>query len=133
MSDHGDDGDDRVDGSDGMALALRLAAAVEAGERETDALAVVDEASGVEPTADGAFAYAIGSEETRLAEAFVHPDRIHVEFSVEPDRAAGAAADADLRVRPKAVRPPRTLVFVESPGEVEAALDVLAAVHGALE
>ncbi|MFC7138724.1 hypothetical protein ACFQMA_02595 [Halosimplex aquaticum] len=124
-----DDGDDR----DGRALALRLAAAVEAGERETDDLAVVDEASAVEPTADGAFAYAIGRGETRLAEAFVHPDRIHVEFAGEPDRAASAAARAGLRVRPKAVRPPRTLVFVEGPDEVEAALDVLAAVGGTPE
>ncbi|WP_436926632.1 hypothetical protein [Halosimplex amylolyticum] len=128
-----DDGDDRVDGTDGMALALRLAAGVEAGERETDALAVVDEATGVEPTADGAFAYAIDRDETRLAEVAVHPDRIHVEFLTAPDRAAGAAADADLRVRPKAVRPPRTLVFVESPDEIEAALDVLDAVAGTLE
>lgn len=133
----GDDRVDRVDGSDGRALARRLAAAVEGEdegtERETDAFAVVDEVPAVEPTTDGAYANAVDCGETRLAEVFVHPDRIHVEFSVGPDRAAEAAADAGLRVRPKAVRPPRTLVFVESPSEIEPALDVFDAVADALD
>ena len=88
---------------------------------------MVDEGT-VEPTADGAFAYAVESGETRLAEVFVHPDRAHVEFHAAPDEAATAATEAGLRVRLKAVRPPQTIVFVESQSDVEQALDVVAAV-----
>ncbi|WP_459191902.1 hypothetical protein [Halosimplex sp. J119] len=123
-------GDDAIDGT---ALADRLAAAIEGDEDERVSLSVVDRRSGIEPTADGAFAYAIDCTGGQLAEVFVHPDRIHVEFTSGVERAANGGERAGLRVRPKAVRPPRTLVFVESPGEIEAALDVLDAVAESVE
>jgi methylphosphotriester-DNA--protein-cysteine methyltransferase len=115
--------DDRADGN---RLARTVADSFADAER-FDALAVDDEGA-VEPTADGAFAYAVESGETRLAEAFVHPDRAHVEFHAAPDEAATAATEAGLRVRPKAVRPPQTIVSVESQSDVEQALDVVAPV-----
>jgi len=120
--------DDRADGSDG-ADGTRLAGTVAdrlADAERFDALAVVGERA-VEPTADCAFAYAVESGERTLAEVFVHPDRAHVEFHAAPDEAATAAADAGLRVRPKAVRPPQTVVFVESLTDVQRVLDVVAA------
>ena len=43
-----------------------------------------------------------------------------------------AGRDAELRVRPKAVDPPRTLLFVEDGAEVKRATDVLAAVAEAV-
>lgn len=66
-----------------------------------------------------------------LASVFVQPDRVRVEFAVEADVAAAAAAGTRLRVRPKASRPPRTLVFVESGAAVKAAADVAIAVAAA--
>ncbi|MFD1514942.1 hypothetical protein [Halomarina rubra] len=69
-------------------------------------------------------------ERTRLADVYAHDDRARVEFRAGVDAVAAAAQDADLRVRPKAVDPPRTLVFVEDGGEVKR---VLAAVHAAVE
>jgi len=116
--------DDRVDGE---TLAHRLAAAVADG-RGGESLSVVGEAEAVEATADGTRAYGIEANRTEVAEVFVHPDRVRVEFHAAPDEAATAATDAGLRVRPKAVRPPRTLVFVESHEDIERALDVVAAV-----
>jgi hypothetical protein len=55
---------------------------------------------------------------------FVHPDRIHVAVSIAPEASKQAAESAGLRVRPKASRPPQTLVFVERAADVKAASDV---------
>jgi|GEM_PF-105886 len=66
-------------------------------------------------------------ESVRLARAFVHPDRLHLEFGAGREAAADAARDAGLRVRPKAATPPRTLVFVERGAAVKRATDVLSA------
>ncbi|MFW6317500.1 MAG: hypothetical protein ACOC06_03420, partial [Halorubrum sp.] len=101
----------------------------------------------VEPTTDGALAYRIvhavdgdaGADDGRaVAEVYVQPDRVRIEFvglggdAAEeadlPKAAADAAGEASLRVRPKAVRPPRTLVFVEDGAQVKRALPVLSAV-----
>jgi len=80
-----------------------------------------------------------------VAEASVQPDRLRIEFVAGsggneaddatdlPEIAADAAADAGLRVRPKAVRPPRTLVFVEDGAQVKRALSVFEAVVDATE
>ena len=81
---------------------------------------------------------------TLVAEVYAQPDRLRIEFVARsgegadaretddardlPAVAADAAADAGLRVRPKAVRPPRTLVFVEDGAQVKRALPVLSAV-----
>ncbi|GAB7091742.1 hypothetical protein JCM18237_20130 [Halorubrum luteum] len=63
-----------------------------------------------------------------VAEVYVHPDRVRVEFVAAVDAVADAARDRGLRVRPKAVRPPRTLVFVEDGAEVKRILPAFEAV-----
>jgi len=78
-----------------------------------------------------------------VAEVHVQPDRLRIEFVAGPGErgderdlpaiAADAAGDAGLRVRPKAVRPPRTLVFVEDGAQVKRALSVFEAVGDATE
>jgi hypothetical protein len=112
-------------GTDGPAIAHRLVAVVE--QRWSDALAV-DDRGPVDPAADGALAAVVEGVDGPIAEVYVQPDRARVEFRAAPDRAAAAATEAGLRVRPKAVRPPRTLVFVESGAAVKRAADVVAAV-----
>ncbi|WP_436929525.1 hypothetical protein [Halosimplex halobium] len=123
------------DAPDGRELAVRFADALASAEGSAgaDRLSVVDERAEPEPTADGTVACAVAAGSRRLAEVLVQPDRARIEFRAAPDEAAAAARDAGLRVRPKATRPPRTLVFVESPGEVERALDVVEAVVAALD
>jgi hypothetical protein len=61
----------------------------------------------------------------------VQPDRIRVEFERAVDVAADAASDAGLRVRPKAVEPPRTLVFVENGAQVKWLVSTLRAIVSA--
>jgi hypothetical protein len=92
------------------------------------AVAVTDAVEDVTPTADGARAYRVTVDGTALAAVHVHPERVHLAFRGGVAAAADAAADADLRVRPKATRPPETLVFVESGAAVKGAADVVAAV-----
>lgn len=121
---------DMADGTDGTRIARRLVAGIE--QRCSDALAV-DDRGPVDPTADGVLAAVVERDDESVAEVYVQPDRARIEFRAAPDRAAAAATGAGLRVRPKAVRPPRTLVFVESPGAVEQALDVFAAVGDELD
>lgn len=119
--------------TDGVRIARLLASEIHGHESgPLGPLAVADANKGVEPTEYGAFAYGIDRPDgTRLAEVFVHPDRAHVEFRAGVEVAAEAAGERGLRVRPKAVRPPRTLVFVESGAEVKRVLSVLKAVVGA--
>jgi len=116
----------------GRALAERLATALDDAAGAGD-LRVVDRATRLDPAPDGAFAYALGGDECRFADVFVAPTRVRVEFTATPAVAARAGADADLRVRPKAVKPPRTLVFVESVEEIRPALDVVEAVRAAVD
>lgn len=123
---------------DGKRIAQLLASEVEGDVGRLASLSVVDADPGVEPTTDGAFAFALDralgngadadSETERVAEVYVQPDRARVEFVVAPDVAAAAASDADLRVRPKAVRPPRTLVFLEDGADAKRVLPVFEAV-----
>lgn len=61
----------------------------------------------------------------RIAEAYVHPDRLRIEFLREARTAAEAGRAAGLRTRPKAVEPPRTLVFVERAADAKTALRVV--------
>ena len=60
----------------------------------------------------------------RLSVENADPD---AEPSLDGTFAYEVARDAGLRVRPKAVEPPRLLVFVESGAEVKRALPVLRA------
>ncbi|USZ67648.1 hypothetical protein NGM10_13035 [Halorussus salilacus] len=119
--------------TDGKRIAQLLSSEVDGREDSgLGALAVVDADPDVEGSADGELAYRIarrGTEDTEiLAEVYVHDDRARIEFREGVDAAAEAAEEVDLRVRPKAVRPPRTLVFVEDGAEVKRATDVLVAV-----
>jgi len=153
--------------TDGVRIGQLLASEVSGNRGRLRDLALADADPDVEPTADGALAYRIVREgeagdgdreavdavdSALVAEAYVHPDRVRIEFvggdadseadavdssesSAAPDLAEIAAAAADeagLRVRPKAVRPPRTLVFVEDGAQVKRALPVLSAVVDAI-
>src|SRR6056297_4027298 len=121
--------------TDGTRIAELLASELDGREDPPlDRFAVVNADDDVEPTVDGALAYEIalrdedgtggesggddGSGEI-LGGVHVHPDRAHVEFATDVDAIEEAASDAGLRVRPKAVTPPRVLVFVESGAEVK--------------
>lgn len=121
-------------------------------------VAVTNAVADVEPSVDGARAYdvafatsvlvddpeldvdvlemedaALEEVGTRLASVFVHPERVRVEFEAGVERAAEAASETRLRVRPKATEPPRTLAFVESGAAVKDAADVVAVVVASLD
>ncbi|MGM0447172.1 MAG: hypothetical protein ACQERM_02825 [Methanobacteriota archaeon] len=127
--------------TDGVRIAQLLASEVTGNESDLRGLTVADADPDVEPTADGALAYRIVRERgdspdgeaspEPVAEVYVQPDRARIETIAGPDAAATAAGEADLRVRPKAVRPPRTLVFVEDGAQVKRVLPVLSAVRKA--
>jgi hypothetical protein len=119
--------------TDGKRIAQLLSSEVSGREDSgLAALDVVDADPDVEGSADGELAYEIarveGDEPEPLAEVYVHEDRARIEFREAVDAAAETAKEVGLRVRPKAVRPPRTLVFVEDGAEVKRATDVLVAV-----
>jgi hypothetical protein len=121
---------DRLD--DGIRIAELLASEVSGGATRTT-LSVIDADDDVDPSVDGTLAYRVelandDDEAVVLADVNVHPDRCHVAFRVAPEVATQAAADAELRVRPKATQPPQTLVFVEDGGEVKQILPVVSAV-----
>ena len=123
--------EDRV--TDGRRIAELLSS--ELHGREDGALsrvAVTGPVEDVEPTADGALAYRVEVDGTPLATVNVHPDRVHLAFEAGQAHAADSAADAGLRVRPKATRPPETLVFVESGAAVKRAAEVVASVAAEL-
>ena len=139
--------------TDGVRIAELLASEVTGNESGLRGLTVADADRDVEPAADGALAYRIvrerdgaadgdGSAEADatadghgpgepVAAVYVQPDRARIEAIAAPDAAAEAAAAADLRVRPKAVHPPRTLVFVEDGAGVKRALTALEAIRNA--
>lgn len=116
--------DDRL--ADGRRIAELLASEIEGHGDELAHLSVVDAAPDAEATPDGTLAYRVAREtdgtRTDVAAVFVHPDRVRVEFAVAQAAVADVAESAGLRVRPKAVRPPKTLVFVESGAEVKRTL-----------
>lgn len=121
--------------ADGERIARLLSSEIHGHERGAlGGLAVVDGADDLEPSEAGAFAYAVETDDgRRVADVNVHPDRCHVEFRAAVEAAADAGQRQGLRVRPKAVEPPRTLVFVENGAEVKLALRVVRAVGEALE
>jgi hypothetical protein len=128
--------------TDGKRIGQLLSSEIHGYERGAlGRLSVADADTDVEPTEAGAFAYAIeygeesgdNGETQRIAEVYVHPDRAHVEFREGVDIAAEKGDSESLRVRPKAVDPPRTLVFVENGAEVKGALRVIRAVAETFE
>lgn len=124
---------------DGTRIGRLLSSEVHGHERGAlGRLRVVDADPDVDATEAGAFAFAVAVDdgavgdagdsdggERRIAEAYVHPDRLRVEFPVEAKTAAEAGAAAGLRTRPKAVEPPRTLVFLERGADAKAGLRVV--------
>ena len=126
--------------TDGKRIAQLLSSEVSSREDSgLDGLAVVNADADVEPSADGELAYEVAlrddadtadeeDDDAILAAVYVHDDRARVEFRERVDEAADAAEEVGLRVRPKATRPPRTLVFVEDGAEVKRATDVFVAV-----
>ncbi|WP_134670103.1 hypothetical protein [Halorussus marinus] len=124
--------------TDGKRIAQLLASEVDGREDSgLSALDVADADPDAEGSADGELAYRIvshaGDETVAFAAVYAHEDRTRVEFQAGVDAAAEAAADAGLRVRPKAVRPPRTVVFVEDGAAVKRATDAVVAALQALE
>jgi len=119
--------------TDGERIGRLLSSEVHGHERGAlGRLSVADAVDDVEPTEAGAFVYAVdlreGDATTRIASVYVHPDRAHAEFEAGVETAVEVAERQGLRVRPKAVDPPRTLVFVERGAEVKPALRVVRAV-----
>ncbi|WP_435067017.1 hypothetical protein [Haloplanus sp. C73] len=112
---------------DGVRIAQLLASELVGHEGRLDPVTVTDADPDVEPTADGAMAYRVRVADERLATVFVHPDRARIEFERGADATLDAAREAGLRVRPKAVDPPRTVVFIENGAEVKRALRVVEA------
>ncbi|WP_049936570.1 hypothetical protein [Haloplanus natans] len=113
---------------DGVRIAQLLASDLVGHEDGLAAVTVTDADPEVEPTADGTRAYRVRAADRPLASVFVHPDRARIEFEAGQEAALDAAREAGLRVRPKLVDPPRTVIFVENGAEVKRALGVVEAV-----
>lgn len=114
----------------GRRIAQLLASEVDGRtDGELDSLSITEANTEVEPTVEGAFAYGIrveeNSEKQQIASVYVHPDRVHIEFSADYESVVAAAESEGLRVRPKAVHPPKTLVFVEDGAQVKRAVSVV--------
>ncbi|PSP82363.1 hypothetical protein BRC83_09580 [Halobacteriales archaeon QS_1_68_17] len=118
--------DERI--TDGRRIAQLLASELTGLERgPLAAVTVVEADPDAEPTADGTFAYAVARDGERVAEVFVHENRARIELLAGLAAAVGAAESKGLRTRPKAVDPPRALVFVESGAQVKRAVDAVVA------
>lgn len=123
--------------SDGHRIAELLASELAVDVGPLRHLTVVDAVSDADPSVDGRFAFGVqrfadpgqGGGEL-VAETFLQPDRVYVEFRVSPHRVAEIARDQGLRVRPKAVQPPRTIVFLEDGAQVKRILDAFCQVAG---
>ena len=118
--------EDRI--TDGKRIAELLSSELH-GRRDgaLAALAVVDADRDIEPSDEGALAYRVECDGSSFATVFVQPDRVRVELETGLDAAVETAEDLGIRVRPKAVEPPRVLLFVESGAAVKRVADVLAA------
>lgn len=138
--------------TDGVRIGQLLASEVAGNHGRLRGLGVTDADPDVEPTPDGAVAYRLVRDDSDgglarddaettgaggadgpdgvVAEVYVQPDRVRIEFVRAPDAVADAAGERGLRVRPKAGRPPRTLVFLEDGAAVKRVLPVLERVVG---
>ncbi|GAA0227861.1 hypothetical protein ACFFQF_12050 [Haladaptatus pallidirubidus] len=114
--------------TDGVRIAQLLSSELDGREDPPlDSLAVVNANRDAEPTEDGTLAYEVERNGERVASVFVHPDRIRMELTDGIESAERTAREADLLVRPKAVEPPRVLIFVEQGAHVKRAVDALIA------
>jgi len=141
---------------DGTRIAQLLASELTGNRGVLEAVLVVDANRDVEPTTDGVLAYRVAVVSTpeaitvddrgqttldgtveadpqSIASVFVHPERARVEFTATPDAAAEAARTVGIRTRPKAVEPPRTLVFLEDGAAAKHVLSVFEAVVAAVD
>lgn len=116
---------------DGVRIARLLASEIEGHGGPLADTAVTDADPDVEPTVDGRRAYVVRTDGRPLATTLVHPDRARLEFRRGAETALDAAREAGLRVRPKAIEPPRTIVFVENGAEAKRALAVVETVVAA--
>jgi hypothetical protein len=115
---------------DGVRIAQLLASDLVGYEDALSAVTVTDADPDVAPTTDGSQAYRVRVADRPFATVFVHPERARIEFEAGQEAALDAAREAGLRVRPKAVDPPRTVVFVENGAEVKRVLSVVEAAVG---
>lgn len=135
--------------TDGYRIAELLASEID-GRRSGPLapLSVADPDRTVEGTPEGERAYDVrrleGDRDPRreptpedagalFAQVFVHEDRARVAVREGVEAAAQAGETAGLRIRPKAVEPPRTLLFVERGADVKRAADALAAASRAAD
>jgi len=117
--------------ADGVRIAQLLASDLVGHEGRLATVSVTDADPEVDPTTDGNRAYVVRAGDDPLATAFVHPERVRLDFRLAHESVVEAATEAGLRVRPKAVEPPRTVVFVEDGAEVKRVLSVFERVVGA--
>ncbi|SIR29259.1 hypothetical protein SAMN05421858_2131 [Haladaptatus litoreus] len=118
--------------TDGVRIAQLLSSELDGREDPPlDSLVVVNANRDVEPSEDGTLAYEVeqnsGPNGKHVVSVFVHPDRIRMELTEGIESAEKTAREADLLVRPKAVEPPRVLIFVEQGAHVKRAVDALIA------
>jgi len=125
--------------ADGKGIGQLLSSEIHGHERDIAGdLVVVDADPDAEAAEGGTFAYGVGfdrgdGDPTPVAEVYLHPDRVRIEFLGGVERAAAAAEEEGLRGRPKAVEPPRTIVFVENGADVKGALRVVVAAAETLD
>lgn len=118
--------EDRI--TDGIRIAQLLSSEFDGREDPPlDSVAVVNADPDVEPTEEGTLAYELERNGDPVATVFVHPDRVRIELMDNVEAVERKATESGIRVRPKAVRPPRVLVFVESGAEVKRAVDSVVA------
>lgn len=118
--------EDRI--TDGVRIAQLLSSEFDGREDPPlDSVAVVNADPDVEPTEEGTLAYELERNGDPVATVFVHPDRVRIELMDNVEAVERKATESGIRVRPKAVRPPRVLVFVESGAEVKRAVDSVVA------
>ncbi len=116
--------EDRI--TDGVRIAQLLSSEFDGREDPPlDSVAVVNADPDVEPSEEGTLAYELERNGEPAAKVFVHPDRVRIELTDKIEAVERKAAESGIRVRPKAVRPPRVLVFVESGAEVKRAVDAV--------
>jgi len=118
--------EDRI--TDGVRIAELLASEIDGRGGDLAGLSVANADPQAEGTVDGQRAYDVTRDGRRVARAFVHEARARLEVDADPERALSVARERDLRARPRATEPPRTILFVGSGAEVKRASDVLGAI-----
>lgn len=119
--------------TDGRRIAELLSSEVEGRAGTLAGLSVADAEPDIEPTTDGARAYAVvrngdgdgDGDSERVATVYVQPEGVRVEVHRGVERAVAAAVERDLRVRSRDGESVAALLFVDSGAETKRAADVL--------